>query len=94
MTKNQLLQCALGVHRFKTKTDNCCFRCSICERADHYKGRNGYEAWFEYDEKGNCIHYKSSVGSDVWYELDENGKLIHTRGSPVKSFNFLFTHEL
>src|SRR5690606_8842193 len=34
----------------------------------HYKYPNGYECWYEYDERGNEIHFKNFRGYEYWFE--------------------------
>lgn len=41
----------------------------------------GYEAWYEYDERGNKIHAKSLDGIEEWYEYDEHGNQTHEKHS-------------
>ena len=42
---------------------------------------HGYESWYEYDEKRNCIHAKDSNGYEQWNEYDEKGNCIHCKDS-------------
>ena len=47
----------------------------------HYKDVDGYEQWYECDDKGNMIHIRESNGFEKWYEYDDKGKVIHSKDS-------------
>ena len=48
----------------------------IMSQEIYRKSENGFERWYEYDEKGNTIHYKDSNSHEYWREYDENGNMI------------------
>jgi YD repeat-containing protein len=76
-------ECALGCHNYTIpdKNNNNILICENCKKKGHYKGSNGYEAWYAYDDKWNVIHYKSSNGYEIWYGYDNKGNRIHWKNS-------------
>jgi hypothetical protein len=48
----------------------------------HIKYISGAEAWWTYDDNGNCIHYKSQpYNTELWIEYDENGNRTFSKDS-------------
>ena len=47
----------------------------------HTRNSGGYEAWSEYDEKGNEIHRRDSSGKEEWREYNEKGNEVHFKNS-------------
>lgn len=47
----------------------------------HYKDVDGYEQWYELDDKGNMIHIRESNGFEKWYEYDDKGNCIYSKNS-------------
>jgi len=80
--KNKL-KCLFGHHNYTipNKNNPDILMCDVCERFGYCKDFDGYEIWYEYDEKGNVIHFKYSDGYEEWYEYDEKGNEIHCKDS-------------
>ena len=45
----------------------------------YFKGTNGDEVWYDYNDMGKLAHLKTSFGREEWHEYDQNGKEIHFR---------------
>lgn len=55
----------------------------------HCKKSNGYEHWYEYDERGNRVQGKIAMNGLVqkteWYDCDERGNVIHWKQIDLNS---------
>jgi len=80
--KNKV-KCLFGYHNYTIpdKNNPNILICDVCKRFGYCKYPNGYEGWYEYDEKGNIIHRKYSDGFEEWFEYDEKDGVIHRKYS-------------
>jgi len=49
----------------------------------HFKGRNRYECWREYDVQGNHIHLKNNNGYE-WWSIDNPNNPNNPNNSEIK----------
>ena len=80
------IECLFGFHNYsdeltKDKDGFKIYLCTICKRHGHFKYGNGYERWYNYDNKGNAIYTKDNYGYEEWHNYDNKGNLIYYRYS-------------
>ena len=78
------LECLFGFHTYsdectKDRASNTIYLCTICKRSGYYKYSDGFEKWFDYDDKENRIHYKNITGYEEWYAHDDKGNQIYIK---------------
>jgi len=81
-TSNKV-KCLFGYHNYTIpdKDNPNILICSVCKRFGYRKYSDGYEEWYEYNEKGNMIYSKHSSGHEIWFEYDEKGNEIYFKNS-------------
>ncbi len=77
-SKSQKIKCLFGFHKYtiSNKQYSSILLCRYCKRFGYYRSSRGYEAWYEFNEKGKLIYYRSSFGYEAWYEYNEKGHII------------------
>ena len=73
------IKCLFNHHKYTIphKKSPHILLCDHCMRFGYCKYSDGFETWYEYNEKGNIIHHKHSDGFEIWY--DGKGNIIRTQ---------------